>query len=72
MAGKRETLKDIVVKLRQVELLQGQDRSVQDAVRQIVVTVQTCYRWRNEYCGTNRDQLKRLPGAGGKTESCVG
>lgn len=60
MAGKREKPEDIVLKLRQVEVLQGQGKSVPDAVRQIGVTVQTYYRWRKEYGGVNRDQLKRL------------
>ena len=41
MAGKREKPEDIVSKLWQVEVLQGQGQSVQDAVRQIGVTVQT-------------------------------
>jgi len=60
MAGKREKPEDIVLKLRQVEVLQGQGRSVAEAVRQIGVTVQTYYRWRKDYGGMNRDQLKRL------------
>lgn len=60
MAGKREKPEDIVLKLRQVEVLQGQGRSVSEAVRQIGVTVQTYYRWRKDYGGMNRDQLKRL------------
>ena len=60
MAGKREKPEDIVLKLRQVEVLQDQGKSVQEAVRQIGVTVQTYYRWRKEYGGMNRDQLKRL------------
>ena len=60
MAGKREKPEDIVLKLRQVEVLQGQGKSVSEAVRQIGVTIQTYYRWRKEYGGMNRDQLKRL------------
>ena len=60
MAGKREKAEDIVLKLRQVEVLQGQGRSVSEAVRQIGVTVQTYYRWRKDYGGMTRDQLKRL------------
>ncbi len=60
MAAKREKPEDIVLKLRQVEVLRGQGKSVQEAVRQIGVTVQTYYRWREEYGGMNRDQLKRL------------
>ena len=49
-----------MLKLRQVEVLQGQGRSIADAVRQIGVTANTYYRWRKEYGGMNRDQLKRL------------
>ncbi|WOI35547.1 IS3 family transposase (plasmid) [Tritonibacter scottomollicae] len=60
MAGKREKPEDIVLKLRQVEVLHGQGSSVQEAVRQIGVTVQTYYRWRKQYGGMSRDQLKRL------------
>ena len=48
MAGKREKPEDIVLKLRQVEVLQGQGKSVSEAVRQVGVTIQTYYRWRKE------------------------
>jgi hypothetical protein len=41
MAGKRDKPEEIVLKLRQVEVLQVQRKSVQEAVRQIGVTVQT-------------------------------
>ncbi len=41
MGGKREKPEDIVLKLRQVEVLQGQGKPLADAVRQIGVTVQT-------------------------------
>jgi transposase-like protein len=34
--------------------------AIADAVRQIGVTQQTYYRWRKQYGGMNRDQLKRL------------
>ncbi|MBM1223061.1 IS3 family transposase [Ponticoccus sp. SC2-23] len=60
MAGKRDKPEEIVLKLRQVEVLQGQGNSIADAVRQIGVTQQTYYRWRKEYGGMSRDQLKRL------------
>ncbi len=49
-----------MLKLRQVEVLRGQGSSIADAVRQIGVTQQTYYRWRKEYGGMSRDQLKRL------------
>jgi transposase-like protein len=60
MAGKREKPEDIVMKLRQVEVLQGQGMSVAEAVRQVGITQQTYYRWRRQYGGMSRDQLKRL------------
>jgi putative transposase len=49
-----------VLKLRQVEVLQGQGSSVAQAVRQIGVTVQTCCHRRKQYGGMSRDQLERL------------
>ena len=60
MAGQRDKPEEIVMKLRQVEVLQGQGVPIADAVRQISVMQQTCYRWRKQYGGMNRDQLKRL------------
>jgi putative transposase len=60
MAGKRDKPEEIVTKLRQVEVLQGQGLPVVDAVRQIGVTQNTYYRWRKEYGGMTRVQLKRL------------
>ena len=60
MAGKREKPEDIVLKLRQVEVLQGQGLLIADAVRQVGTTQQTYYRWRKQYGGMNRAQLKRL------------
>jgi len=60
MPGKRPKPEEIVSKLRQVEVLQGQGMPIADAVRQIGVTQQTYYRWRKLYGGMGREQLKRL------------
>ena len=60
MVGKRDKAEEIVAKLRQVEVLQGQGMTIVEAVRQIGVTEQTCYRWRKLYSGMNREQLRRL------------
>ena len=60
MTEKREKPEEIVLKLRQVEVLQGQGMTVAEAVRQIGVTQQTFYRWRKLYGGMGRSQLKRL------------
>jgi transposase len=53
MSGKREKPEDIVLKIRQVEVLQVQGKALADAVHQIGVTVQTYYRWCKEYGGVS-------------------
>jgi len=60
MAGERDKPEEIVAKLRQVEVLQGQGMPIADAVRHIGVTQNTYYRWRKQYGGMTRVQLKRL------------
>lgn len=49
-----------MAKLRQVEVLVGQGKSVAEAVRAIGVTEPTYYRWRTEFGGLKLDQVKRL------------
>ena len=58
--AKRHTAEDIVSKLRQVDVLTGQGRSVAEAIRAIGVTEVTYYRWRTEYGGLKGNQVKRL------------
>ena len=58
--GKAHTPEEIVAKLRQVEVLVGQGKSVAEAVRSIGVTEPSYYRWRSEYGGLKVDQVKRL------------
>ena len=60
MSRKRHTPEEIVTKLRQVEVLTAQGRSVAEAIRSIGVTEVTFYRWRQEYGGLKSDQVKRL------------
>ena len=60
MANKRPKPEEIVLKLRQVEVLMGQGMSRLDAIRQIGVVEQTYYRWRRQYGGMSVDQLKEL------------
>ena len=60
MAKKRYTAETIIRKLREVEILQGQGKTIAQAVKQIGVTEQTYYRWRKEYGGLRVDQAKRL------------
>ncbi len=60
MGKKRHTAEEIVSKLRQVDVLTAQGRTVAEAIRQIGVTEVTYYRWRNEYGGLKSDQVKRM------------
>jgi putative transposase len=60
MGNKRHTAEEIVSKLRQVDVLTAQGRTVAEAIRQIGVTEVTYYRWGNEYGGLKSDQVKRL------------
>ena len=60
MARKRHKPEEIVAKLRQVEVLTAQGKSVAEAIRSIGVTEVTFYRWRNEYGGLKGDQVRRL------------
>ena len=60
MGQKHHKPEEIVAKLRQVEVLTGQGRSILEAVRTIAVSEQTYFRWRSEYGGLKTDQLKRL------------
>jgi len=60
MANKRHKLEEIVQKLRQVDLLVGQDVQRADAIREVRITEQTYYRWRKQYGGIRTDQLKEL------------
>ena len=58
MASKRPKLEEIVVKLRQVEVLIGQGMPRIDAIRQICVTEQNYYRWKRTYGRMDPEQLK--------------
>lgn len=60
MGVKRPKPEEIVVKLRQVEVLMGQGMDRLDAIRQIGVTEQTYYRWKKKYGGMRTEQLKDL------------
>jgi len=60
MSRKRHKPEEIVVKLRQVDVLVAQGKPVADAIRSIGVTEVTYYRWKHEYGGLKTDQVKRL------------
>ena len=51
MAKKGHKPEEIVAKLRQVEVLASQGRTMAEAIRAIGVTEVTNYRWRREFGG---------------------
>ena len=60
MPRKHHKPEEIVVKLRQVDVLVSQGQNIADAIRQIGVSEVTYYRWRQEFGGLKSDQVKRL------------
>lgn len=52
MAGKRDKPEEVVLKLRLVEVLQGQGMRIAEAVRQLGVSQQTYCRWRKRSVGS--------------------
>ena len=51
MSRKRHKPEEIVAKLRQVDVLTAQGKSIAEAVKTIAVTETTYFRWRPEYAG---------------------
>ena len=58
--GKKHKPEEIIVKLRQVDVLTSQGSTVADAIRQIGVTEITYYRWRKEFGGLQTNQVRRI------------
>jgi len=50
----------IIMKMREAEVLLGQGESVKEACRALENSEQTYYRWRKEYGGLNTTQAKKL------------
>lgn len=61
MARRRHKPEEIVTRLRPVEVLVGQGRTVAGGARAIGVTEATHHRWRSEQRGLKLDQVRRLP-----------
>ena len=60
MPRRKHTPEQIITKLREAEVALSTGSTVVETVRQIGVTEQTFYRWRNEYGGLSVDQAKRF------------
>ena len=60
MGKARYTTEQIIVKLREIEILCGQGKTIAEAVREAGITEQTYYRWQKEYGGMGTSEAKRL------------
>ncbi len=60
MAKKRFSAEQIVILLRQIEVLISQGKSAPIACREAGISQQSYYRWRKEYGGLELDQARRL------------
>ena len=62
MSKKRFKAEEIVMKLREMEILISKGMDTPEACRNIGISEQTYYRWRRQYGGMKIDQAKRYKG----------
>ena len=60
MPKKRFSAEQVVVLLRQIEVLMSQGKAAPVACREAGISQQSYYRWRKEYGGLELDQAKRM------------
>ena len=60
MPKNKFSAEQIVTKLRQVEVLLAQGKTIAIACKEVGTTDKSYYRWRKEYGGLGVDQAKRL------------
>jgi transposase-like protein len=57
---KKHSGPQIVAKLRQADVLIGQGKTVPEVCKDIEISEQTYYRWRQKYGGMSPDMIKQL------------
>ena len=60
MARKRYSSEQIIVKLREAEVLESKGKSQLEIARSLGIAEQTLIRWRKEYGGLRVEQAKRF------------
>ena len=60
MPKKRNNAEQAVTKLRQIDVLVAQGRTVGKACKEAEISEQSYYRWRKEYGGLDIEQAKRF------------
>ena len=57
---RRYSTEQIIIKLREADVLLSQGKSAEEIARVLEISKQTYYRWRKEYGGLNMTQAKKL------------
>ncbi len=60
MKRKRHGTEEIIRKLREAEVLEGQGQSVGQVCQKLEISEQTLGRWRKQFRGMGDEQIKRL------------
>ena len=60
MARQNYSVEQIIVKLREIEVMCNQGKTVSEACRTAGITMKTYYRWRNEYGGMTTSEARRV------------
>jgi len=60
MSRRRHTPEQVVRKLREADRLLGEGLELPEVVKQLEVSEQTYYRWRNQFGGMKAEDVKRL------------
>lgn len=60
MKGRKHTSEQIVRKLREVDRLMAEGKTISEACKELEVSDDTYYRWRAQYGGMKADDVKEL------------
>ena len=69
MARKRFSPEQIIVKLREAEVIESKGLTQVEAAKKLGIAEQTLIRWRKEYGGLRVDQARRFKGISGVKDS---
>jgi putative transposase len=60
MSRRRHTPEQVVRKLREADRLLGEGMELAEVIKQLEVSEQTYFRWRNQFGGMKAEDVKRL------------
>jgi transposase-like protein len=60
MKRKRHGTEEIIRKLREAEILEGQGQTLGQVCQKLEISEQTLHRWKKQFCGMGDDHIRRL------------